>query len=303
MSDRLTLIVNPAAGNGTVSWADVERVLGARGPVTRVTPVGEAALADAVRSAANAGHVIVVAGGDGTLNRVVNATDTTTLTIGIIPSGSGNDLARGVGAPARLLDAARRVVDGTPVPMDLVEVNGVRLCTVGGVGLVADVTDCVSRLAQAGRPARLFVRMLGANAYLLAAAIRLAMPVRVSSCVSARGDGPDAAWQWDGESHAVLVANHPTLGAGLRLPIAASAGDGLCEICIVPRRSRASLAVHLAALRSGRPLPEEVLTVRRARRAVIEAGSVVPFAADGDLRAAAQRFDVRVLPSAVRVIR
>ena len=81
----------------------------------------------------------------------------------------------------------------------------------------------------------------------------------------------------------MLVANQPTLGAGLALPVPTSATDGVCEVCVVPRRTSLSLALRLASLRTGRPQPEDVLTVRPATRATLDLDRVVPFAADGDV--------------------
>ena len=71
----------------------------------------------------------------------------------------------------------------------------------------------------------------------------------------------------------------------------------------MPRTSRLSLATRLAALRTGRPQPDHVLTIRTATTATIEADRVVPFAADGDVLCVAQSFEVRVRPAAVRVLR
>ena len=273
MPERVALIVNPVAGEGHAlgRWPAVERVLAERGEVVRVEPEGEHGMVAAIRAQAAEGRTIVVAGGDGTVNRAVNALDRWDVPLGLVPIGSGNDLARALGLPAEPVAAARRIVAGAAVPMDLVEVNGQRFCTVGGLGLLADVTMDVARLALAGRVTRPVVRGLGPYAYLLMTAVHLASPSSPTRTVRISGDGPDGPWRWDGECHAVLVANHPTFGAGLALPVPAQADDGVAEICIVPKCSRVSLALRLAALKTGRPQPEHVLTVRRARAATIDA--------------------------------
>jgi diacylglycerol kinase family enzyme len=160
----------------------------------------------------------------------------------------------------------------------------------------------VGSLAQPGRLTRPFVRWLGPHAYLLATGVRLASPRRTVQRVVVGGDGPQGRWQWEGECHALFVANQPTLGAGLALPVEASASDGVCEVCLVPRRSRLSLATKLAALRTGRPQPDDVLTVRRATRVTIEAERVVPFAGDGDVLCIERRFQVTVCPGALSIV-
>jgi diacylglycerol kinase (ATP) len=306
MPERLALVVNPVAGEGHAldRWPAVERVLAARGgEVVRVEPDGEHGMAAAIRAAAADGRTIVVAGGDGTVNRAVNALDRWDVPLGIVPVGSGNDLARALDLPADPVDAARRIAIGHPAPMDLVEVNGQRFCTVGGAGLLADVTMGVGRLALPGRPTRPPMRALGPQAYLLVAAAHLAAPWSHARTARVSGDGPDGRWTWEGECHAVLVANLPTLGAGLTLPVPARADDGIAEVCIVPKRSRVSLALRLASLRTGRPQPEHVLAIRRATTATIDLDAVSPFAADGDVLCQERHFELRLLPDAVRIIR
>jgi len=304
MHAPVALLVNPVAGegHGIDRWPEVERVLAGRGGVSRIEPSGEYSFANAARAAAEAGQILAIAGGDGTVNRVVNAIAGNHAVIGIVPVGSGNDLARALGLPVDPVHAARRIAGGTVRVLDLVAVNGQRFCTVGGLGLMADVTVAVSRLALPGRATRPAVRWLGPNAYLLMAAVRLALPATRAREVRVEGDGPDGPWHWRGEAHAVLVANQPTLGAGLMLPVDSSASDGACEICIVPRCSRVSLASRMMALRTGRPQPDAVLTVRRARTALIEVAAVTPFAADGDVLCMERRFEITVLPGALHVI-
>ncbi len=245
----------------------------------------------------------MIAGGDGTINRVVHAVGDVPVPIGIIPLGSGNDLARALGVPRDPVSAAQRIAVSAGTTMDLVEVNAQPCCTVGGIGLVADVTIRVGEFARPGGLMRPIVRGLGPHAYLLMAAARLAAPstpTRGGYAHPAKVRAGD--WRWEGECHALFVANFPPLGAGLALPIDASASDGAAEVCIVPRCARVSLALRLAALRSGRPQPEHVLAVRRTVRAVIEIDHAMPFVADGDVICTDRRFEVVVRPAALTVL-
>ena len=304
MSDRVLLLVNPSAGagRGLADQHAIERILGERGPVTTVVATDERDLEISARDAAAAGHTIVVAGGDGTVNRVVQALGTTRTPLGVIPAGSGNDFARALGLPRDQVEAARRAARSSGTAIDLVEVNGRPCCTVGGLGLIADVTFDIGRLGRPGRVTRPIIRGLGSHAYLLAAAGRLARPGTRAWPVSIEGTGSEGAWRWSGLSHALLVANCPTLGAGLALPVDAAPDDGQAEVCIVPRRSRVSLALRLAALRTGRPQPECVLTVRRASRAVIYVEDEMPFASDGEVGCVDRRFEIVVRPRALTIL-
>jgi len=304
MSERLTLIVNPVAGAGRLldRWPELPSVLSQRGDVEVLTPNSPQALTEQARSAAVKGHTIIVAGGDGTVNRVLNAVDGVRTCLGVLPVGTGNDFARCIGLPPDPLAAARRIAVGTATALDLVEVNGHRYATVGGLGLVADTTALVDRVGRDGPIARPLVRALGPQAYLLAAAAHIMLKPRITTRIVAEGDGCEGPWRWDGACHAVFVANQPLLGGGLRLPVPSSSTDGECEVCIVPQDWRPRLALNLASLRSRRPVPPGALLVFRARRATIDCGDEVGFAADGEVFESSRYFAVDVRPAAIDVL-
>ena len=255
MRDGVTLLVNPTAGRGRVleRWPQLPAILGARAEVEVIVSGSVEELAAAARNAAACGRTIVVAGGDGTVNRVLNAVNGCRARLGVLPVGSGNDFARALGLPEDPLGAAARIARGGGTPLDLVGVNGHLFSTVGGVGLVADASALVARLGrhapvwQAGapgaRPARVPGRGRGADRAAAAHHHRLAV----------EGSGSEGAWRWAGACHALLVANLPWLGAGLRLPVQSSSADGECEICIVPEDRRVRLVQNLTRLKTRRP--------------------------------------------------
>jgi diacylglycerol kinase (ATP) len=300
----LTILVNPLAGGGRLleRWPEVVEVLSERASVRVVTAASTTELGDEARAAAAAGRTIVVAGGDGTIHRVLNALDGHRATIGILPVGSGNDLARALGVPSQPIDAARRILIGSTAALDLVSVNGYRFATVGGVGLVADATASVERLQRGGTAGRVVAALLGEQIYLLTAAAHIAFAKHVTVAASITGTGDQGQFAWEGECHAVLVANHAQLGAGLQLPVPCSSIDGVCEVCVVPRDRRSRLVRNLLSLRRGRPVAEGALLVFRAIRAVIKCPEDVGFAADGELVEVGSRFEIAVQPAAVEVI-
>ena len=304
MSARQTLVVNPVAGAGHAldRWPGLRAELERRGALKCVVAHDPDALDRAARDAASAGEIVVVAGGDGTWNRVVNAVNGAPLTLGLLPAGSGNDWCRSLGLPLDPLAAAGVIASGSPRAVDLIAVNGRRFCTVGGVGLFADTTALVGRWGAPDARSRRLVRLLGAHAYLAGATILLLSSAEVALPLTVTGEGPDGSWHWRGSAHALFVANQRRLGAGLVLPVPSEPDDGVCEIGIVPRRGRVSLAWHLQALRSGRPVGEDVLLVRHIRRARVESDRPMPFVADGEPLLVAPTLDVEVCPGAVHVL-
>jgi diacylglycerol kinase (ATP) len=245
---------------------------------------------------------LAVAGGDGTLHRVVNALGDARVVVAPLPTGSGNDFCRGIGLTTHLVNAVDALIAGKTRRVDLIEVNGVRVCTVAGLGLVSDVGVQAGRWLAPGSPWRPIGRALGDLTYLGAAAGRLLFSRRVAG---------DATVSWrdaDGQSHetrrrlhGVMLANLPTLGAGLRLPVPGAPDDGAFELVQILEGSRMKLARALSSLRSDRPVPRGTLDVARAVEATIEWHGGSALLADGEDLGSARHFEVRAVPNALRV--
>src|SRR5580704_9126356 len=122
MSRKAVFLVNPASGNGTTGrrWPELlarARALGLGGePILSERP-GQ--LIELAAAAAAEGGLLVVVGGDGTLNEVVNGATGTDAEIAVIPAGTGRDFGRTYGIPRRFDDAVRLALDGSPRTIDL----------------------------------------------------------------------------------------------------------------------------------------------------------------------------------------
>jgi diacylglycerol kinase (ATP) len=247
---------------------------------------------------------VAVAGGDGTLHRVVNALGDARMVVAPIPTGSGNDFCRGIGLTTDPAIAVAALARGTTRRVDLVEVNGRRVCTVAGLGLVADTGVHVASLLAPGSPWRSLGRRLGDLAYLGAAAIRLLLHPRIAGAARVAWREADGRWRETRRRlHGIMIANLQTLGAGLRVPVPGQPDDGAFELVQVIEGSRLTLARALSSLRSERPIPAGVLEVARAVEATIEWEGGSRLLADGEDLGRAARFDVRVLPGALEVPR
>src|ERR1051325_8243113 len=103
--------------------------------------------------------VVVAAGGDGTLNEVVNGLDGYDTPLGIIPLGTANDFATQIGIPRDARHAMDVILSSKPVRIDTASLNGRRFLNVSAAGVGAEVT--------AGTPAR-SKRRFGRLAYAIA---------------------------------------------------------------------------------------------------------------------------------------
>jgi YegS/Rv2252/BmrU family lipid kinase len=103
---------------------------------------------------------VIVAGGDGTLNAAVDALVETQLTLGILPLGTANDLARTLGIPNSLPDACKIIANGEVRRIDLGLVNGKHFFNVASCGLSVKITQKLTKKAK---------RRWGILAYLITA--------------------------------------------------------------------------------------------------------------------------------------
>jgi len=297
----VVVLVNGAARSaGRTLWEPlVRKILGRRlDPQILFPETGDDMARAAWRSAHAGAHAIIVAGGDGSVNRVVRALEGLDVPIALLPLGTANDLAHALGIPANVLGAAHRVVEGRLRRLDVLEVNGAPFVTAGGLGLAADAALAANRLRRSARLRRA-IGALGTRVYPLAAAgTVLFRPTRHRIRLAYRDP--------DGRTHALeracaalLVANQGSLGGGLALPTASRNDDGVFELCLVPAASRLRLLATLARLARGRA---DDLPVVRAREARIACDRPLVFFGDGDELVRGRAFTLRVRPAALGVI-
>lgn len=303
---RALILVNPRARLGPdAGWQGrALRELASRYAPTMATPSSAAETTRLAREASESGvAVVVAAGGDGTVNAVAQGLCGSSTALAILPLGSANDLARELGIPRHdIAAAARLVATGTARPTDLGSIGGRVFCGVGGLALVARAALAVTRFKQRSPMLRRVADRLGGGVYRLSAAAALLGTRELDEDLlityrSAAGRGELGV-----RASALFVANHRTLGGGMVLPIDTDAGDGVLELGVVPARPRLSLMLNFARLSGGRRIPPGVLEVLRATEATIETSRDDAFVADGELLAQGRRFEVKVLPEALRLV-
>lgn len=122
------IIVNAASGRRSEQPFE-DRLAAALGDQAERVAISRAEtggdLAEAIARAVEGGHpVLVAAGGDGTITAVAEAAARHGRRLGILPSGTFNFVARGLGIPEEFDAAVAALLDGTARPMTVAEVNG-----------------------------------------------------------------------------------------------------------------------------------------------------------------------------------
>ena len=283
------VLANPAAGRGRVRrvLAAVLDRLREHGPVEVLTAANAADAEEAARKAVARGAAVLVAvGGDGTVHTALQAVAGTGTPLGIVPAGTGNDIAAELGVPADPVAAAAALAGATGTrTVDAARVTGPDgtcrwFAGVLGAGFDAAVNE---RANGMGYPR-------GARRYDLAILLELArLRARRYTIVL------------DGEPHerdAVLVAvgNTASYGGGMRICPAADPTDGLLDVVVadVDRRTLMRIKPRVYA---GTHVDHPRVRVYRAATVVLAAEGVVTYA-DGE-RALPLPVTVACVPSAL----
>ncbi|MEI5682413.1 lipid kinase [Mesorhizobium sp. CCNWLW179-1] len=143
---RALLVVNPKARRGGETIAPALDVLRASGiEVVKMAAGKDQPIDELIRKQASGCDLVIVGGGDGTLNAAAPALVDLNLPLGVLPLGTANDFARTVGIPADPVKAAEVIAQGLLTPIDLGEVNGHLFFNVASIGfsaeLAADLSD------------------------------------------------------------------------------------------------------------------------------------------------------------------
>lgn len=229
MASTVDLIVNPASGPPGRSLdragrgAYAVRVLEALGAgavrLSETRRAGDGAGA-AARAVADGAELVVAWGGDGTLHEVASALVGSRTALGIVPGGSGNGLARGLGVPLAVDAALATALHGSTVPIDTGTANGRTFVNIAGFGLDGAIAARFNATGGARR---------GLLTYISACTAELR--VHVPSRYRVRVDGSE--W-FSGPAHVVAVANGPQYGHGARIAPNASFEDGWLDVVVVP---------------------------------------------------------------------
>jgi diacylglycerol kinase (ATP) len=264
---RVGLLVNPTAGRGAgrVAGAHVLTTLRRLGhSVTDLTGPDLDTSARAARERAGDLDALVVVGGDGLVHAALGAVAGTPTALGIVPAGTGNDLARGLGLPrgdpARAAEAVSNALhEGRYRAVDAVRVTGATRTSWYGSILASGVDALVNERANAWRWPR------GPARYTLAALRELAVVSGVGMRVTLDGRVVEQ------DCLLVAVANTSCYGGGMLMAPHADPTDGLLDVVVVDALPRLAALRLLPRVRRGAHLDVPAVHVHRARRVTLEA--------------------------------
>jgi len=263
------------AGHDAVPWRGVRRSKDAPAKVRKL-------LAEGIDR-------LLVWGGDGTVRRVVDTLvreGADEVSVGVLPAGTANLLAHGLGIPLDLDGAVRTALGGHVRRVDVGRVNGEHFLVMAGTGFDAHMI----RDADDGLKDR-----LGRLSYVVTGARNLG---RDASRLDVRVDG--TPW-FSGRASCVLVANIGTILGGIPAFPRASCTDGVLDVGVVRAETRLQWLRVLSAAAAGRADRSPLVEATTGTRIEITLEHRLPWELDGGARSRSDHLKARVIPQGIGI--
>jgi len=299
---RVVVAINPSASFGAKSEIGpaLVQTLRAEGhDVQSLTEPSWLELLESARAAVKTKpDALVVVGGDGIVNLGTNLVAGTKVPLGIIPSGTGNDMARVLNIPHDNTEAAIKVLTDAlqngPRTIDAARISYIDdatgkpaqrwfLCALSA-GFDAIVNERANNMRNPKGPSRYIIALMIELTKLRPIQYKITLDSRVIETAGAL----------------VSIGNGVSLGGGMKITPDAKVDDGLLDVLIVKPLGRVAFMRIFPRVFKGEHTTDPRVSIQRAKHIRIEAENMVAYG-DGE-RIGPLPIDVEVVPGAVRVL-
>lgn len=289
-AQRCVVLLNPNSGSvrdgDEVTSAVREHLPGAEIIVSKERGDLEEAAANAQADGRDA---VIAAGGDGTLNEVLNGCMRAggQITLGLIPLGTGNDFARAVGLPTDIAEALNVIQNGHTTPIDVIRVTGKQtryIINVAAGGFAGLVSESLTPELKAS---------WGPLSYLRGVIDALGEMQPYEALYRIDGAAPQQF-----KTMNVAVANGSHVARGIPIAPDADPADGMMDIVLLKEISMPALALLTPEILAGTHLNNAEILHLRARHFAIQSTPPMTFNADGEVIGEGS-FEFAILPEAI----
>jgi YegS/Rv2252/BmrU family lipid kinase len=293
---RIVAIVNPVSGAGMDAKAAERRVAFLRGELARRQLDADVHLTEragharelAASAAAASASLVIVWGGDGTLNEAASALVGTDTAIGLIPAGSGNGLAAALGVPRDPPAALELALRAPGRRIDAGLLGGRYFFNIAGIGVDARIAIIFNQRAKGSRGKWPYIA-IGLREGLRYQARHYAVEL-------------DDAESYRGRALLVAFANGSEYGMGAQLAPRARLDDGLLDAFVIKDRSLPARFWDSRHLARGSVDRAPGVILRNIRRASIRSDDgPLEYHVDGEPGVMEGTIEVRVVPRALEV--
>ena len=269
-------IVNPAAGRGKCfrKWTQLEDLLHERASfafAVRLTRKSGDAENFAITAIQEGFERIVSVGGDGTVNEIINGVAGSNVQIGILPFGTGNDLALALRLSTDYMHIVKMLESPTIKLIDIVKINERFYINAAGLGIDGQVVQNINQHPMINR--------LGKIGYIVSA-LQSVLQFRPDKLLVTI-DGHDSVLSnvW-----ILAITNGPYFGGGMKVCPKADLSDGWLDLCIVQNLSKWQFFRLFPLVFSGQHVrKEQYVTTLRAKKVHIDIPNHLIMQSDGEI--------------------
>lgn len=219
---KIMMIYNPTSGEGTITdkLEDIVKLHQDEGFDLLLREInGELDLETVLMELNDDFSHIMVAGGDGTVNILINSLIglNIDIPIGVIPSGTANDFASHIGMPHDVLEACRRILSSKPKKIDIGKINNKYFINVASMGLFTDVSQKTDQTLK---------NTIGKTAYFLKGIQEIPNFKKIPIKLKAK------EFNYEGDVYVVLIFNGNSAGS-MNIAYNADLADGKLDVIIL----------------------------------------------------------------------
>lgn len=236
---------------------------------------------------------VIIAGGDGTINQVINSLRRFNIQFGILPCGSGNGLAFSAGIPKSIEKALDIVLKGKAQPTDAFTINDSFACMLCGLGFDAQVAHDFAN--DPNRGLTTYIKQTVKNFFTAKA-----YPFKITT------NGKD----FSTDAFFISIANSNQFGNNFKIAPQASLTDGMLDIVIMTKQNKLSMLLQAAKQVGGfnQLQSAEVLDKKssvfyfQTNEIKISNPKAAPMHIDGDPVETSKTIKIKLLHQAFRLI-
>ena len=241
---------------------------------------------------------VVAVGGDGTVNEVLNGLVGTPVALGIIPTGTANDLATHYRLPRDIEKSCDIILQHRIHRADIIQVNNRYFITAGGLGFPSEVARIATSIKSQSRAGRLFGQILSSKLYVFASLLAI-LKRKHQNLLKVRWNGSTIA----SDIFSLTINNQPFLGKNFVITPEAVDDDGIFDVCLIKNsKTRAGKVSILMKVLSGTHIHSSSVKMWRTDSLTVETDSPKTFLNDGEFLPESKEFNIQILPRALNVI-
>lgn len=296
---KLLFIMNPKAGVMLAPkyMAEIVENFSGAGYLTEVLmTTGRGDARDFAAEYGSESDIVVVSGGDGTLNEVIDGllSEGIKTPIGYIPAGSTNDFANSIGLPKTINECVAAIINGTAKPLDIGSFNGRYFSYVASFGAFTSVTYSVPQNLK---------NIFGHAAYVMGGITELANLKSIHAKITLEPGTPDEEVH-EGDYVLGAVCNSKSVGGILNLEkLDVDMNDGLMEVLMIKMPKDLIELSDIAASTLGGTFKSHQIEKFSARNVIVELDEGTHWTLDGEYEEGSAVCEIKTMESAISLMR